>query len=1413
MSILSRLHKAVNGIGGAVNAVVGIPLDIARAPFRDDEYDGIIGTLYGSVVNRGAQFLTNTVGPEGIGGQAIGSLPSYVRDPASSVLSPFLSGLESTYREGIAEPISTAYTVGSLGRAEHGPGLGALSEYLDPQTWKRAHHIAQTRSPGQAFALSQAHVDITDEADLAAYVGTDAYKQWSGVFDAASRFILDPTVIGGKAASALRTKYIVQPLHTAEDVERALSSSRLAKFQDAISTIKAEHGEGAAAVIRDRFFPDHDAGAAISTILAQAKTPEEQWLGIRSLLGDKTAENQLANIRARIHNPIASLNKRAEELAPTKAADYRYRGTTRDPDTALSLFDDERALVQSELDRYYAIDARAARMQDAFGAINVNPRARLIPGIPAIGEVRTNITRSDFYQDSVFAKPLHKVFDMVPQRLINLSDQTGDVHLDRLMGSAGLDRELRDNLRSQYMAVTDPSERQAIAYNIEHEAVTHLATQAGMTVDEVESVLNVAATHRGQALNEISKRVYDQRGHSVLKFEDEAGNWINRNLPVTITQDQTLFPLVDIDQVRAATTRIGQFRARHPSTNVPVELLESFHRLWKPSVLLRVGWPIRVVGDEQFRIFAKIGALSQMKNLLTGMRDYTTDYISAVRDTGLGSVRGAANKEARAGFGVRELEVNGYTMEGAFGTPTDLHHHVRQLVDSSDQFRQLTGNSESLMLRQLREAGENFKSILPDSPDYPAAYNWAVDRLSKNPIAKELLAGKSIDDVVDFLHSTPEGTDILRSNSVKAHNARNWATEVQEQIDHYTAGNQELADLMAAGNASHADLTRLVPDLSSQPFTHGEILNQATGEGFISRQWSSLIENTFEKLGRTPTNILSRNRYFDHVYRAEAERLVNLLDDGSLTQTQLRRIEARSREYALGETRNLLYDLAESSQLGRTLRFISPFYNAWQEVLTRWTGLAIENPAFIARARLIWQSPEKAGIVSIEDGQEYLTIPLPEWATDLRALRGVKTKNAVSFNKQSFNMVLQGLPGFGPAVQIPTNEIVKNRPELEDSVKSILPYGSTTDTLGLIMPATAKRAFSLAKGDEDRSYRNAQLRIYFDKVVDYNLGKRDTQPTWEEAKKETDAFYRLRTFASFTLPAAPTFLSPYQAYIDSFRQAQQRYSEDKSALSDGEGNIRTPDEWFLDTYGKEYFALTQAVSKSVDGIPPTIEKYEERKKYADLVEKYPELGGLIVGYDGAGEFSTAVYNAQLSTKLRPGSDKTQRESLSFEEAAADPDRRLGWIEYRRFMDLVESTRIQRGLPNLQVAGAKDLAAVKAAFTLSLSQKYPAWADDFNQTDKGKWDNKINALRVIADDPRLSQRPDIAGLREYLQVRDVVSAELAKRGKTKNGAKTLNASTNQDIAAAWHITTGSLIERNLAFSDLFYRHLENDPLGL
>lgn len=1427
MSILSRLHKGINSIGGTINGVIGIPLDLIRAPFRDDEYDGVASTLYNTVVNRGGQVLENTVGPSGIVSNFVLSpIPKGYRSSVyEKNVEPVLNTLETVGREGIREPIATLINVGQVDDSQLG--------FLEPGNWRRAYRIAQNRSLGQSLALGVGNVNINDEAELTSYMASDAYKIISGTADGLARLVLEPdNIVGGIAAKSLKS---ARALDTPEKIIRAVDNPKvMGEFTSELWKVTtAGPKESAAARIRSRFYPDDPRGAEISHILGEAETSEAQHWALRALMKDPEALARLRANQSRVQPMIERATARLEDLTIIKSsAKYPH------PD-----WDADIAKASEEVDRLYNFSQRAGRYLAASGSINELPR------VTKAGTLRESIVRSNYYsQRSTFSKPLHAIFDMNPQRLINASDHTGDVHLDRMLGVADVPREARDLVRSKYLAATSPDQRQEILLAAQTQSILALTTRAGMKPDEILDVLDNLAKQRGHTIDAVAKRTFDKHG-SKFDITDENGEAIRHHLPASMSQDSVLVPLVDMNEIKKATTRIGQFRSRHPTTSIPGTLLESMYRVWKPAMLLRVGWPIKVIMDEQLRILAKIGTLSQLNNLGTGLIDYTTDYIAKARELGDGGiagfasgireVRGAKSKDLRAGFGLRPIEHNGYNIEGVYGIPSDIRRNARQLASASSDFHKFGGDTEETLLNSLREYGAHVRSVDPDHVDYAATYNWSADKLKQDPIAKLLLATDDVEEVIRRLRSTVEGTEILRKSSIRAHDVRNWVTEINDQIDHYTASNPILREKLANGKLTHDDLkATLGDDPSIYPPAHAEILSQVTGDSYLHQQLVKFVDGAYRRLGSTPTDILSRNRFMDHMYTAEVKRLIDVEGDTKLTQVDLDRISDSAREYALGETRALLYDLAESSQLARMLKFLAPFYSAWQEVLTRWTGLAIENPAFVARMRQIWQAPEKAGILTDEDGREiewnveyaegerggerYINLPASWVEGMVEHIPGIRSaldsKGNIRLNRKGLNMIMSGAPGAGPIVQIPVNEILKSRPDLESSVKFISPFGAQYGLLDQVLPSYAK--LSINQAEEDRSYTSTVLRIWTDKVVEYNLKMKDNPnytgpaPSYEDAVSEARAFYSLRKIAAYISPIALGFTSPYQLQIDAYRQAQKRYYEDPSqlALADEHGIARTPDEWFLDEYGPEFFALTQSVTRTINGIPPTLEAWRASKPLKDLIAANPEYGGLIVGLDGGGEFNSGVFNQQLNSALSPYSDKSQRETIPLEEAFIDPQRRLGWIEYRRFMDGIEAARIAEGLPNLQVKRAKDLAEMKQIFTQDLMRRNPAWADDFNQTDKGKWDKRIEIFAQLADNPQLAPREEFQVLKEYLDARTFLNLELNERS-TKGGAKTLTASSNQDLKELWDIMTGSLIEKSLPFSALYYRYLENDPLGL
>ncbi len=797
---------------------------------------------------------------------------------------------------------------------------------------------------------------------------------------------------------------------------------------------------------------------------------------------------------------------------------------------------------------------------------------------------------------------------------------------------------------------------------------------------------------------------------------------------------------------------------------------------------------------------------------------------------------------------------DGVEVQAAFGDGVDAQNIWKELVSvgTSAQFRALRGHTDNaeLLMRDFRATGA-YESILPTNQT-----NWgkAMEETFNNQLGQDTAVRRTIESIADkidngedidllkddvsdelatWMKTTREGkkySDQLPARSFDDEAMEVWSDVMTNMLYDYLAVDGRMGGL--PGQPRDTTLIRKLVDpdqgrvtadewkgqferLETLPPIHGAAISESLNTSGLSMQISDAVESAFQVLGRIPSDTLSRQPMFNHLYRLEMRRLLNSRVDEvtgartHLTKTQLAQLQRNAREYALTETRQVMYELAESSEFGEMARMVMPFFSAWQEALTRYAGLAYENPLFAARATRGFDS-----FVMDEDGARSMQFTLPEWAKGL-ANEGLIFKGAfdnnrtLKLNMDSLNMVAQGLPGTGPIVQYPLSRAAAKNPEIESSLKWLFPYGPPESFTDSFLPAYLRRAKSAYFGESDRAFASQLRRNLKTRMVRMESGEipwTDMEDPlaareWlEELEEETAGLMRVRTFASFVSPVTTSFDSPYQMFIESYRELQDDLEVDDA------------DEAFLDLYGQDLFALTTSVSRTVNGIPPTLHGIKMEDKYQDLIDVHPDLGRLIVGEDSGG-----LMGGFVRSKYLDQFEEGDRELRDPNEMATTHTTNLAWMQYSRFLDYIEWERNERALPNLRVKEAEDLAIQKRDFVQHLAETNPGWAADFYEIDRGKWDRRIAGLDAISRTPGLGalddkgmSRPDLAPLRQYLAAREYVVTELEQRA-FEGGAATLSSVANVDLAEYWEDFTNDLVERNLPFADLFYRYLDNDPV--
>lgn len=755
-------------------------------------------------------------------------------------------------------------------------------------------------------------------------------------------------------------------------------------------------------------------------------------------------------------------------------------------------------------------------------------------------------------------------------------------------------------------------------------------------------------------------------------------------------------------------------------------------------------------------------------------------------------------------------------------------HQTRQDI-TQGAFAELAGLTGRYQ-NALRATAGRARTILPEAPggatsveiaaheaSYVTGWERAVnDQIGQSAIARRLLEGDAPESVALWLRKSKEGKELRKRIPTRGHDPNRWVSEIQQHIEHYLP-TYELKELALSGRARVTHLEQaLGKDRALWPEVHGESVASALGTSRIGQAWDRMVSGAYRRLGATPTNVLSRHPHFAASYQREMALMVGAHDGDHIGRAALEAMTRKARERALSDVRHTLYDLSNSSNLAHTFRYVAPFYNAWQEALTRWGGLFMEDPSRLARMVQMWESPSKAGLVRTDPdtGHQYIVINPPDWLLPEAA------QGEFAIPKYWMrDLVAQGsywmLPGTGVPVAVPLGQMVRHRPDNYEEVKALMPYGPGRDVLDQMLPATLKRVRSLWSKEDDPAYAQALFRIgqsvETERQIALSRGEKALSPeqAQAEAVRRTNEFFIVRAIGNLTLPFSPTMGTPYDGYA----QIAKNFAKTYSAYPEGKDpNGKRWEEAYIDQVGEQFWAYTASASKSNAGVAPTNEGFRAGRKYADLIAAAPELGSLITGSAAnrdADDFSSPVYQSQFRTPVAPGSQTKMRELLDpaagLKEAQAD----LGWNEYMKISNLIDKAVVARGYKTLAGDAVRDLAVAKREYVERLAEKYPAWAEERNTMVLDKTQKVIGFLREHGRDDRFADRPGWNTLMgEYMPMRDKFTAVLDQRYRA-GGDVSLTSPNNADLAGAWEALVGTWVEKNPAFAQIFHRWLERD----
>ena len=778
-----------------------------------------------------------------------------------------------------------------------------------------------------------------------------------------------------------------------------------------------------------------------------------------------------------------------------------------------------------------------------------------------------------------------------------------------------------------------------------------------------------------------------------------------------------------------------------------------------------------------------------------------------------------------------------YILDDAFGGP--LGDMFRNIASSGSSFARMVDTNSDIYARTV--ASKGIQAIRPTDKGY--FEQWAQTmrtQFGNSEVVRQLNEGKTIDEISNWLISSQQGRDLRKRLGLSSSDAKDHVLRINGFYDTYLPAGSGLRGKLRELTA--ADLRTTFKDPSDLPVIHGHLLEDA----FFNKSDKHIkkaINGLFKLLGTMPEDAWSRHPLYSHLYRRELKRRIDisagLKEDGRLTRLEQEKIMSATHKIALREMKGILFNIERRSNLAAAMKYISPFFSAQENSYKTWLKLAAANPAIVNRAYNIWQSPNRAGLVTDYEGNpipvgetsgnDIMWLSLPKGLT---RIPGLDSLNEIGIPKGSLDIIFQGgmdaifnqgNPNFasdilpvGPYVAVPVSEVVKRQPKLEEAFKWALPFGPSKNAISGFLPTWMQKGQILAANQSDPQFaRSYQLIFETEQQKAKEAGLGPVNPN--KIMKMTQQYWMMRMASNLIMPFAPQFNSPYKFYLDKAREYRRIYGINADAK-------------FLQDY-PDFFDFTTTLSKNPTGVQSSVQAIENIKKYdglvGDLAKIDPKLVGLIVNDPSGYEFSQASYNYLYGKKIAPDSPEKFLSSQSPAEAQAKTDAEKGWIKYNQLMDVIDNQLKERGLTSTQQKGAEDIAFFKSLIIQKLAVKtdvtgkpvlnpttnqleQSAWYDDYLDSDGSKTNRVILGLGKILDPKNKfieanADNPTWKSVKAYMEFRKVVASELMSRE-----TKSITAKANTDVKMFYDAMIKKLKDDDkLGFAYVYDRFLSQD----
>lgn len=636
------------------------------------------------------------------------------------------------------------------------------------------------------------------------------------------------------------------------------------------------------------------------------------------------------------------------------------------------------------------------------------------------------------------------------------------------------------------------------------------------------------------------------------------------------------------------------------------------------------------------------------------------------------------------------------------------------------------------------------------------------------------------------------------------------------------------------------------------------------GKHHLDQVWDKVISRNL-----TDIQNISRDYTFRRELNAEVWRQVSRVDaqrtagkaldhDAILSLVHGNVVANRPIETALVQNaRNEVYkrmrflfdDLSAHNRYAEALKHVFPFFNATEQVFSRWGRMMSERPWVPHLGSVMLDNAEK--VFTHKDpntGETMIAFPGSHW---LMRMAGMTFPNPYTGMKdlvytlagplKGISIATNPIQGASPVVDIPMRFLKKYIPTSSAIYDFLYPYGDPS-TVNNYLPSGFAEVTDLVKSflDETPDKETQFGRLYSDMLNEeiYGAARRfesgHTLPGDEDLLGNIGEYLKrnhskilnrariafiIRAASAMNLPLRMTEHSPAEDII-AFHRFVSDATGDPDLADDavrgyllGDNPQFSHDPFDMKLLGqlvgkgpikssafKALLAPRAAASdEDEDRLPMTtgFANLLKDPKTKDIVKL---LGSPIAALFH--ETSLGDYSREAFEQAVKGGELHR---LSPDIRAKKAQRLVAFSYYFEFKQRLDDAMLRAGIPPGNTSkGAKIFTEADNYFKRRLGLLYPNLQGDLDEIDKTRKSRHIAALWVIATTPAYQRLDGARGLAEYFKARQQLNAALSR-----NGLRSLKSKKSIEYLRSWKVQVNKIAQRHPWFRPLWTQFLQRD----